>query len=213
MLDLHIESLLYEGRAVINDEHWVWLGNTTSKGYPKLSRFIDDHWRQDVRRDLWEVNTGEEIPPDAMLTNVCGVKLCFNPKHQVMAYTHSEYGFKLSKYLEYFEAPTGCWIWRWPPAISTGYPLASRHVINHREDKDRNPLRIKKAIARRVLYTEHRPHENITGKILKSTCDNKRCVNPDHMLVFTSLKSVPDHLFPSRAVFSVPQPKNVHTRD
>ena len=54
--------------------------------------------------------------------------------------------------------------------------------------------RNKTVIQHRLVYTKHHnlPYEAITGKVIRHTCDNSRCINPEHLLIGTALDNVRD---------------------
>jgi len=48
--------------------------------------------------------------------------------------------------------------------------------------------------AHRFAYSLSHPDEGITGKIIRHTCDNPKCVNPSHLLVGTAQDNMNDKM-------------------
>jgi hypothetical protein len=59
------------------DDHWVWLGTLTDKGYPRV-QIAGKVWRG-VRLSL-EL-AGRPAPKGHDVVQVCGEKLCVKPDH------------------------------------------------------------------------------------------------------------------------------------
>lgn len=59
-------------------------------------------------------------------------------------------------------------------------------------------------LAHRVAYTEARglPIESIKGKVVRHTCDNPTCVNPEHLLIGTQQDNMDDKMRRGRHVSS-----------
>lgn len=44
----------------------------------------------------------------------------------------------------------------------------------------------------RIVYSLVHPLEDITGKVIRHTCDNPKCINPDHLLSGTNADNMKD---------------------
>lgn len=70
---------------------------------------------------------------------------------------------------------SGCWEWR--GCRSRGYGVLRKEGINH--------------LVHRLVYTQH--HGPIPeGHVVRHTCDNPPCINPDHLLTGTQADNVRD---------------------
>lgn len=74
----------------------------------------------------------------------------------------------------------GCWYWLGYLNIKNGYG----HI----------GVDGKVRMAHRVSYSIKYPNVNIEGFLLCHTCDNKQCVNPDHLFVGTIQDNIRDFM-------------------
>ena len=81
-------------------------------------------------------------------------------------------------FLKYTEAVDGCLIWS--RALNTdGYPRA---VIRGNSNGK----------VHREVYSLSHPEEDITGLVIRHTCDNPKCINPEHLLSGTNKDNMND---------------------
>ena len=91
-------------------------------------------------------------------------------------------------------APNGCW--EWTGCLCLGYGLIKR--------KDGLHLR-----AHRVSWEYHRgmiPH----GMFICHSCDNRKCVNPDHLFVGTHNDNMKDMVIKGRSAKTVGEMNGFH---
>ncbi len=50
----------------------------------------------------------------------------------------------------------------------------------------------------RIIYTLVHPEENIAGKHIRHTCDNPKCINPNHLLSGTPEENIQDRCLRNR---------------
>ena len=82
--------------------------------------------------------------------------------------------------------PTGtCWEWC-GPVTNGGYgKLISQN---------------KTQLAHRVAYSFHHPEEDILGKVIRHTCDNPLCINPEHLQSGSQHENIMDIVSRSRGI-------------
>ena len=84
----------------------------------------------------------------------------------------------LDKYLSYTEDNNGCKEWT-RCLNSDGYPRAAyKGNLNGK--------------VHRIVYELSHPDEDINGKVIRHTCDNPKCINPDHLLSGTVADNMKD---------------------
>lgn len=82
--------------------------------------------------------------------------------------------------LDHYElgGPTGeCWEWQ-KGKNSAGYGYVWYKGKDHR--------------VHRLMYQLEHPDEDITGKVIRHTCDNPKCMNPAHLLSGTHQDNMDD---------------------
>lgn len=169
---------------------WLWLGPLNSKRYPKIVMNGKDY---QVHRMLYEQLHGA-LAPRTQLDRTCGNVLCVNPEHIVLRRQtlpfvkkgtfksgalsredidqHIIDGFL--KRLGEIES-TGCWLW-------TGYTdkegyghYGYRHGV--------------RSFAHRLSYALF-VGTIAANCVVDHTCNNRRCVNPQHLEVVTNEENV-----------------------
>ena len=150
----------------------VWMGSVNKSGRPQM--FIDKRRFGGKMITifphifLYEVEFGEV---DARyFDNACGNLRCVNPAHN-RARTLQE---RLSNYEE---NENGCWNWLGNVSSKTGYGL-----IGHGG---------KTYLTHRLSYT-FGVGEIPDGLMVLHKCDNRRCINPQHLYVGTHSKNMQD---------------------
>lgn len=88
-----------------------------------------------------------------------------------------------------------CWIWE--GCLNTdGYPKVGFNGNSNGK-------------GHRVIYQLTHPEEDIIGKVIRHTCDNPRCVNPEHLLSGTNHDNMMDKMVRGRAKCNKLQPEEV----
>lgn len=81
----------------------------------------------------------------------------------------------LTNILDVLEGSKGCRIWK--RALNTdGYPTMAGNVKVHR-------------LVYKLVH-----QKDITGLVVRHTCDNPRCLNPDHLIIGSNLDNVRDRV-------------------
>lgn len=151
---------------------WIWMGTLNQNGRPKI------HF--DERRNggkmitilphifLYELEH-EEV--DARyFDNVCGNSRCINPEHHAPRTLET-------RMKNYIVSESGCWEWQGNVFTETGYGSIT--------------IDGKSQATHRVSYQLH-IGEIPRGLMVLHKCNNRICVNPDHLYVGTHNNNMKD---------------------
>ena len=213
---LKIDPLKRVLRKVFKTETcWYWLGCLSSHAYGKTSigmRHVHSHTL------VYELLTGKKVPKGLVLRHACDKPFCVNPQHLIVGtrsqnacdmYARGKWGtgsvwareaalgflapFKGLKAKE-VEASTieglpvdvadrihkteTCWLWAGPNDESQGY---GRVFIGRGKYKQAHQFVYEKLVG---LVPK--------GLILRHSCDNPQCVNPEHLTPGTTKQNARD---------------------
>ena len=152
------------------EECWLWLGAPDSNGcgvHKRRRRHAFAH------RLSFELTHGP-IPAGMVVMHTCDNRLCVNPNHLQLRTVESRFWAKVQT-----AGPDECWLW-----------LGS--ILNHGHGAFRNRR------ATGESFLAHRTSYEIAngpippGQVVRHTCDNKRCVNPAHMILGTQRDNMRD---------------------
>ena len=148
-------------------------------------------------RAAWEHFNGP-IPTGRQVSHTCGNKLCVNPKHLCigdlacnvrdaeMVSTLDHLASDQQRFLEKVDKNTanGCWLWTGADQAAGSYGLFWLHdklIGAHR--------------ASHILFKGPIP----AGYVVMHTCDDRRCVNPAHLVAGTPSDNMQDMVRKGRA--------------
>lgn len=147
-----------------DDECWPWTAGLTISGY---GQFTVGEFGNRAHRIAFELEV-RRLEAGEALSQLCGKRACCNPAHLELGYDGKGIpaAERFARYAT--ELPNGCWEWSGTvvpdgPTIKVNgrMPLALRWAWEH----DRGPV--------------------AQGHLVRRTCDNPLCVNPEHAEVLT----------------------------
>jgi len=168
-----------------SDDCWHWMGHVD--GSTGLGRIMVNWVRYYPHRVVWEEVHGE-IPAGRKLVRTCDAPDCCNPKHMALYPT----------WLERFWAnvdrngPNGCWEWIGRQDRGNGYGVFSLNKL--------------------LRYAHRLSYEIANGEIpmvdgktmfICHHCDNRKCVNPDHLFLGTHTDNMKDCISKGRHGFKI----------
>jgi hypothetical protein len=157
------------------DECWGWKGRKTPYGAGRFTiehtiggkRIVETYF---ANRFSYEYFTGNKITT-RYLDNICERRDCCNPKHL------RPRDFD-SRFWDNTDRSNGCWVWQGHIDKSTGYGSIT---IDHET-----------FATHRIAYEVYNGVKIPSGKMVLHSCNNRRCINPEHLRVGTQEDNMQD---------------------
>jgi hypothetical protein len=148
-------------------------------------QFFVDGKKKHIHRHMYEECFGE-IKEGMVIKQSCGNKSCINPNHLYTAYqTDAFHKVNIGKRPIDFEInENGCFV------VTSHKPTDTGHVQFGKK---------KKGIHRHVY--EQMFGEIEEGMVVRHSCDNPTCVNPEHLIVGTQRDNIQDMMDRDRNAF------------
>lgn len=171
---------------------WNWNGNLNWCGYGELRKRINKKsYRIRAHRFSFELNFGK-LGNKTRIFQACHNKKCVNPEHLKVKEC---FGAERKPVKERFECSykkdekSRCWNWI-KDLDKKGYGQIHDY---------KNGKRVTRA-AHRVSY-EINKGEIPQGMIVCHSCDNRKCVNPNHLWIGTTQDNINDKLKKNRGLY------------
>ena len=157
-------------KVFVSGDCWVWMGTINKSGQPHVS--IDGH-AYSPHKYLYELM--KQKLSVRYLDSSCGNIRCINPEHRKPRNIEN----RLLSNIE-VDQNTGCWNWTGNTFGGEGGSGYGRMTIDG-----------KNAVAHRVSY-QHFKGDIPEGLFICHSCDNRLCINPDHLNPGTHTENMND---------------------
>lgn len=139
---------------------------------------LDNGKQVHIHHYVYVTKTGKEIPKGMIVAHKCGNKKCINFEHLTLATRSEATTTRLSRPLSYEVDPvTGCHNCTSHKPNAQGYPQIK--------------VDGKKMRAHKFVY--EREHGKVPpGLVVRHKCDNRRCINPEHLELGTQGDNIRD---------------------
>lgn len=182
-----------------NSGCWLWIGKYCQNGSGEFAH-NPSKTRESARRFAFRLNN--ELLRSDEVKNCCGNVLCVNPAHHVSVKKRHGVTFE-DAFNSNFEknAVTGCWDWTGKIRKRDGYA-----TFTHR------PSNTNEARANRISWRLFHNKDLQNDVCVLHKCDNRKCVNPDHLFVGSQRDNVEDMCYKHRHNFGEDHPHFIHGR-
>lgn len=158
---------------------WNWTGFLDKKGSPVIRNGPRDSWKEySVRRVSLRIH--KNIVDNKLTLSTCKNKLCVNPEHLI-------YGDEARFLSKIQKLNNGCWVWI-GSEHKGGYGKFS-YVLNGTPTTTR---------AHRYSFMLKYGFMPSPTSLICHTCDNPRCVNPEHLFMGSNQDNSDDKLKKNR---------------
>lgn len=165
-----------------SDECWVWTGRLTDNGYGQFGILINGKQTPRLAHRLIYFLTYGIYPEGMEIRRTCKNSACVHPDHLLLITREERQKQQVATFWSYVDKTPSCWIWI-GPKNKEGY----------------GQFHIDLGIGRKN-YRAHRVAYILTkgaipdGQLVRHECDNPSCVNPDHLILGTTIDNVGDRI-------------------
>ena len=166
---------------------WGWLRSVDANGYPQMHEQVGGKTHSlKGHRVSWEIHN-RPLARGEKVTRICDSRACTNPEHLVLVTPQLRKRRSAERASTQFFAmverrgPSECWPWSGKLRNGYGYVTVLRET-----------WKCGYVYAHRLAYELANGNLIPKGKVVRHTCDNRKCCTPSHLLLGSQADNIRD---------------------